>query len=114
MHDLIRRILRRMRPLLASGTGKRRRAHRRRPRLCPPFTAVRHHSAPVSPQLPLHRSPYGLLTSLDGAESVLVRPYLAAHEREAALRPHRRALVVVVGFGIDLDQRLVGAQKTAA
>ncbi|MER6416279.1 hypothetical protein [Streptomyces humidus] len=111
MHDLIPRALQWLRPLFSPGTGKRRRAHGHPvPHLAP----VRRPSAPQPPRLPCHRSPYGLLTPLDGGACALIRPYLAAHEREAALRPHRRALVVVVGFGIDLDQRLVGAQKTAA
>ncbi|MFD7057789.1 hypothetical protein [Streptomyces sp. NPDC059906] len=37
--------------------------------------------------LPSHRSPYGLPTALDGAETVAVRPYLLAgtlYELEAA------------------------------
>ncbi|MEH0545280.1 hypothetical protein QA802_19985 [Streptomyces sp. B21-105] len=115
MHDLIRRTLEWMRLLLAPGTGKRRRTHRQRARLCLHFTAVRHDPAPVGAQLPLHRSPYGLVGSLDGADSVLVRPYLAAHDREAALQQRRRlALVLAADFGIDLDGHLIGAQEVAA
>ncbi|MDX5570311.1 hypothetical protein PYK79_53290 [Streptomyces sp. ID05-04B] len=115
MHDLIRRTLEWVRLLLGPGTGKRRRTHRQRPRLCLHFTAVRHESAPVGPHLPLHRSPYGLVGSLDGAESVLVRPYLAAHDREAALQQRRRlALVLATDFGVDLDGHLIGAREVAA
>ncbi|KRD21120.1 MULTISPECIES: hypothetical protein [unclassified Streptomyces] len=115
MHDLIRRTLEWMRLLLAPGTGKRRRIHRQRPRLCLHFTAVRHEPGPAASQLPLHRSPYGLGGSLDGADSVLVRPYLAAHDRESALQQRRRlALVLAADFGIDLDGHLIGAQEVAA
>ncbi|MPY64398.1 hypothetical protein FNH08_46790, partial [Streptomyces spongiae] len=68
--------------------------------------------------LPLARSPYGLPTPLDGAASALVRPYLAAHEREAeeaALQQRRRlALVLAADFGVDLDRHLIGAQEVAA
>ncbi|MDX3248620.1 hypothetical protein PV408_44460, partial [Streptomyces sp. ME18-1-4] len=63
----------------------------------------------------LHRSPYGLVTPLDGTDSLLVRPYLTAHDREAALQQRRRlALVLAADFGIDLDQHIVGAQGVAA
>ncbi|MFG2573723.1 hypothetical protein [Streptomyces sp. NPDC048481] len=53
----------------------------------------------MAAQLPLHRSPYGLVGSLDGADSALVRPYLAAHDRETAFQQRRR---------------LIGAQEVAA
>ncbi|MBB4714241.1 hypothetical protein BJ965_004123 [Streptomyces luteogriseus] len=67
------------------------------------------------PQLPRPRSPYGLHSPLDGADSSLVRPYLAAHEQEAALQERRRlALVLAADFGIDLDQHLIGAREVAA
>ncbi|SHI13823.1 hypothetical protein [Streptomyces sp. 3214.6] len=96
MHDLIRRTLHWVRLLFAPGTGKRRRTHRH-PHLCLHFTAVRHDSTPLPPHLPLHRSPYGLVT------------------REAALQQRRRlALVLAADFGIDLDQHIVGAQGVAA
>ncbi|MGJ3559932.1 hypothetical protein ACR6C2_19985 [Streptomyces sp. INA 01156] len=65
---------------------------------------------------PPHRSPYCLHLPLDGADSRLVRPYLAAHEQERAARRRRRriALVLAADFGIDLDQHTVGAGKVAA
>ncbi|MEU0427273.1 hypothetical protein ABZ235_27365 [Streptomyces canus] len=114
MHDLIRRALTWMRLLFSPGTGKRR-LPRHRPYLCLHLTAVRHPSAPQPPCLPHHRSPYGLLTLLDGTDSALVRPYLAAHDREAALKERRRlALVLAADFGIDLDRHLIGAQEVAA
>lgn len=87
MHDLIPRALQWLRLFFTPGTGKRRRCRRRRhPALvsCP--------SAPRSPQLPHHRSPYGLHSPLDGTASALVRPYL----------------------GADLDRHPVGARKAAA
>ncbi|MET9081511.1 hypothetical protein ABZX77_06340 [Streptomyces sp. NPDC004237] len=47
--------------------------------------------------------------------SALVRPYLTAHEREAALQQRRRlALVLAADFGIDLDQHVIGAPEAAA
>ncbi|MPY63461.1 hypothetical protein FNH08_41795, partial [Streptomyces spongiae] len=64
---------------------------------------------------PHHRSPYGLVTALDGTDSALVRPHLAAHEQESALQQRRRlALVLAADFGIDLDGHLIGAQGVAA
>ncbi|MFG2939799.1 hypothetical protein [Streptomyces sp. NPDC048282] len=105
MHDLIPRALHWLRLLFSPGTGKRRRR--------PPFPHV--HLTIEPPQLPGHRSPYGLVTLLDGAESVLVRPYLTAHEREAALQQRRRlALVLAADFGIDLDQHVTGVPDVAA
>ncbi|MFF4257507.1 hypothetical protein ACFY1L_40610 [Streptomyces sp. NPDC001663] len=117
MTDLIPRALQWLRLLLAPGTGRRR-----KPRtLRGPFPRL--HLTPVPPvhptaSLPHPRSPYGLHAPLDGADSLLVRPYLAAHEREAeevALQQRRRlALVLAADFGIDLDRHLVGAQEAAA
>ncbi|MFJ9708590.1 hypothetical protein [Streptomyces sp. NPDC101234] len=112
MHDLIPRALQWLRLLFAPGTGKRRRR--------PPFphvhlTLVRCPLTAEPPHLSSHRSPYGLAAHLDGAESALVRPYLTAHEREAALQQRRRlALVLAADFGIDLDQHVIGAPEVAA
>lgn len=86
MHDLIPRTLQWLRLLFAPGTGKRRHHV--------PFPHV--HLTPGPPQLPRHRSPYGLATPLDGNASALVRPYLAAD------------------VAINLDPHLVGAQEVAA
>ncbi|MEV5847926.1 hypothetical protein AB0M32_38785 [Streptomyces sp. NPDC051985] len=114
MHDLIPRALYWLRLLFAPGTGKRRRPHR------PPFphihlTLVRCPLTAEPPRLPSPRSPYGLTTLLDGAESALVRPYLTAHECEAALQQRRLlALVLAADFGIDLDQHVIGAPEAAA
>ncbi|MFF7770750.1 hypothetical protein ACFZC7_30105 [Streptomyces massasporeus] len=116
MHDLIPRTLQWLRLLFAPGAGKRRRSHPRR-HLFPHvhLTLVSCPSAPEPPQLPRHRSPYGLHSPLDGAASSLVRPYLAAHEQETALQQRRRlALVLAADFGIDLDQHLIGAREVAA
>ncbi|MGW6544493.1 hypothetical protein ACWGBH_16785 [Streptomyces massasporeus] len=116
MHDLIPRTLQWLRLLLAPGTGKRRRCRPRR-HLFPHvhLTLVSCPSAPLPPQLPRHRSPYGLDSPLDGAASSLVRPYLAAHEQEAVLQERRRlALVLAADFGIDLDQHLIGTRQAAA
>lgn len=112
MHDLIRRIVHWVRLLFAPGTGRRRRVHRH-PHLCVHITAVRSPSAPPLAYLPRLRSPYGLVTFLDGTDSVLVRPYLTdtdtAPDREAAL-PHDRRLALF----LDVDPHLIGAQKVAA
>lgn len=115
MHDLIRRTLAWVRLLFSPGTGKRRRLHRHPcPRLH--LTSVTP-SAPPPTRLPRPRprSPYGLVTPLDGTDSALVRPYLTAHDRGAALQQRRRlALVLAADFGIDLDRHLIGAQEVAA
>ncbi|WAU85908.1 hypothetical protein O1Q96_43125 [Streptomyces sp. Qhu-G9] len=114
MYDLIRRTLEWMRLLFCPGTGKRRRT-RHRTHLCLHFTAARHTAASLPPGLLRHRSPYGLVTPLDGTDSALVRPYLAAHDKEAVLQQRRRlALVLAADLGIDLDRHLVGAQEVAA
>ncbi|MFC4508491.1 MULTISPECIES: hypothetical protein [Streptomyces] len=107
MYDPIRRALEWLRLLFAPGTGQRRRTrHHLRTRLAP---------VPPAAPLPCHRSPYGLVTPLDGTASALVRPYLAAHDGEAALQQRRRlALVLAADFGIDLDQHIVGAREVAA
>ncbi|MFF7469254.1 hypothetical protein [Streptomyces sp. NPDC008092] len=115
MHDLIPRTLQWLRLLLAPGTGKRRRRPHR-----PPFphlhlTLVRCPLTAEPSHLPGHRSPYGLATLLDGTDSALIRPYLTAHEREAALQQRRRlALVLAADFGIDLDQHVIGVPEVAA
>ncbi|MGW7541334.1 hypothetical protein ACWGKQ_09465 [Streptomyces sp. NPDC054770] len=114
MHDLIPRALQWLRLLFAPGTGKRRRrAHR------PSFPHLHLTLArcPLSAEpspLPSHRSPYGLVTFLDGTDSALVRPYLTACEGEAALQQRRRlALVLAADFGIDLDQHVIGTPEVA-
>ncbi|MGW1619848.1 hypothetical protein [Streptomyces sp. NPDC002172] len=115
MHDLIPRALQWLRLLFAPGTGKRRRRPHRPlfPHLH--LTLVRCPLTAEPPHLPGHRSPYSLDTFLDGADSALVRRYLAAGEREADLQQRRRlALVLAADFGIDLDQHVVGAPEVAA
>ena len=114
MADLIPRALQWLRLFLSPGTGKRR-LTRHRPYLCLHVTAVRHPApTPTSSGLPRHRSPYGLHAPIDGSASALVRPYLAAHEDEAALQQRRRlALVLAADFGVDLDQHLVGLREVA-
>ncbi|MEW2396696.1 hypothetical protein [Streptomyces sp. NPDC046862] len=83
MHDLIRRTLEWLRLLFGPGTGKRRRPHHHL-HLCVHLTVVRRPSTPPPPHLPLHRSPYGLVTPLDGTDSALVRPYLVGAQGVAA------------------------------
>ncbi|MEU6685102.1 hypothetical protein [Streptomyces sp. NPDC046832] len=115
MHDLIPRALRWLRLFFAPGTGKRRRGRHRRHLFPHPHLTLVSCPASQPPRLPRHRSPYGLHSPLDGAASCLVRPYLAAHEGEAALQERRRlALVLAADFGVDLDQHLIGARKVVA
>lgn len=62
------------------------------------------------------RSPYGLDVPLNGDETALVRPYLAAcEERQERARQRRRclALVLAADFGVDLDADLIGAAGVA-
>ena len=71
-----------------------------------------------TPQLPAHRSPYGLYAPLDGHAVALVRPYVLAVERErlrrgAQQRRRRLALVLAADFGIDLDRHVIGAEAVA-
>ncbi|WP_405880795.1 hypothetical protein OG762_20725 [Streptomyces sp. NBC_01136] len=87
MTDLIRRLTAWVGLLLIPpGT------HRTRP-ACP--------ARAVSPRprvtLPVHRSPYGLDTPLDGTATVAVRPYVTAHEQ----RERRRELVLAT-LGLDM------------
>ncbi|MER7055176.1 MULTISPECIES: hypothetical protein [unclassified Streptomyces] len=106
MVNLIHRITHWLGLLLGPGTGTHRAGSVPRPR---PLAGAAH------ARLPRHHSPYCRHLPLDGTASRLVRPYLAAHEREQDLRWHRRlALVLAVDFGIDLDQHVVGARKSAA
>jgi hypothetical protein len=111
MHDLIRRLTEWLRLLFSPGTGKHRRTNSR-PFLHPVQAIAERAAIP----LPRPRSPYGLdAAPLDGTASLLVRPYLLAHEQEAALQQRRRlALVLAADFGIDLDRHLIGAQEVAA
>ncbi|MEV7862847.1 hypothetical protein AB0O86_29475 [Streptomyces hirsutus] len=115
MPNLIHRITHRLSLLFGPGTGTRR-AVAPRHRAQRPTHSTPHLTAPA-PRLPLLRSPYCRHLPLDGAASRLVRPCLAAHEQEQALRRHRRRVVVLAaGFGVDLalGQHTVGVRKAAA
>lgn len=69
MHDLIRRLFRRLDLLLGPGPGSHR-AGAHRPLRIPPATA------PVPARLALPRSPYCRHLPLDGDGTRLVRPYV--------------------------------------
>ncbi|MFD7403162.1 hypothetical protein ACFV7R_10915 [Streptomyces sp. NPDC059866] len=79
---------------------------------------------PVDPAFPCPGSPRPIpaptvrrwYTSLDGAESRLVRPYLTAHEREekARLQRLRRDILWCATYGVDLDARDIHAVLGAA
>ncbi|MFG2148620.1 hypothetical protein ACGFRG_31160 [Streptomyces sp. NPDC048696] len=60
-----------------------------------------------TPTLPLPRGRVGLrVPVLRGEDAVLVRPYLAAYEREEKARERRRALVLAV-HGIDVGPLVI-------
>ncbi|MFE7834678.1 hypothetical protein ACFU53_00945 [Streptomyces sp. NPDC057474] len=111
--SIIHALLRCMLSMFAPGTGRRRAGSRP---AVPPPPLPEAPSLAVS-RLPTPRSPYSLDTDtpLDGAASPLVRPYLAAVEREQARQSRRRlALVLAADFGIDLDRHVVGAERAVA
>ena len=68
--------------------------------------------------MPLPRSPYGAPEALAGEDTVLIRPYLVAHERQeeraARQRWRRLSLVMAADFGVDLDARDVHAVGVGA
>ena len=92
MLDPIRRVALRLRLLFISGTD-RRRAGDHLVVVPEPTTWT----DPPSTLLPAHRSPYGLDEVFDGASTVAVRPYLAAHEQ----RLWRRELAMAA-IGLDM------------
>ncbi|MEU2179638.1 hypothetical protein [Streptomyces thermolilacinus] len=120
MHDLIRRIAQWLSLVLAPGTGTRRAGARPAPTRAHATTS---RPTPVpatpTPRLPRHRSPYGLGPDrpFDGTTTPLVRPYLVAYEgdQERTRQRYRRlALVLAADFGVDLDQRVIGAREVTA
>jgi hypothetical protein len=106
--SIIHALLRWFLDLLAPGTGKRRAASSPAP--LARRTDGWYQSPAATACLPPHRSPYSHHAPLDGHASALVRPYLAAHERQCAQQRRRRvALVLAADFGIDLDRNVIGA-----
>jgi hypothetical protein len=106
--SIIPAFLQRVLGAFAPGTGKRR-AGIRLAELAPTHRPDVSRTT-VAPSPPVPRSPYGLDTPLDGADSLLVRPCLIAVER--ARQPRRRiTLVLATGFGIDLDPDVVGGAR---
>ena len=98
--------------LLAPGTGTRRRAVSHSIALLREIPRPQPRTLPE--ELPAQRSPYGLHAPLDGAATVMVRPYVVESEREQARQSRRRlALVLAADFGIDLDEHLIGAKAVA-
>lgn len=92
MLDLIRRAARRLRLLFISGTGRRRAGDR----LAVAAPLAQWTVTPAAP-LPAHRSPYGLDERFDGAATIAVRPYLAAHEQRL-----RRRELAMAAMGMDM------------
>lgn len=83
MNDLIGRLLTWV-DLLVNPRGTHRRTG---PRAVFSSAPSSPRPAVIRPPLPSHRSPYGLHSLLDGAETAAVRPYVAAswfQERQAA------------------------------
>ncbi|WP_326581947.1 hypothetical protein OG889_24750 [Streptomyces sp. NBC_00481] len=66
-------------------------------------SALSQRLAPTAPppaldaSLPAHRSPYGLDTPMDGAATIAVRPYVAAHEQ---WQRHREVVMAAMGFDV--------------
>lgn len=92
MLDLIRRIALWLRLLLLPGTGRRRAGTQPPARPAPPP-----YTEPSPTPLPAHRSPYGLDETFDGAATVAVRPYVAAHEQR-----QRRRELAMAAMGLDM------------
>ncbi|MDX3671768.1 hypothetical protein [Streptomyces europaeiscabiei] len=92
MLDPIRRIALRLRLLFTPGTGRRRAGV---PLHVAPTPASWAETPPTP--LPTHRSPYGLDEVFDGARTVAVRPYLAAHEQRL-----RRRELAMAAIGLDM------------
>ncbi|AZM61758.1 MULTISPECIES: hypothetical protein [unclassified Streptomyces] len=101
MHDLIHRLAHWLGLFVGPGTGTHRAGDLRPPHPAPDRTTT------GTVRLPAHRSPYCSHLPLDGGDSRLVRPYVAAHETGAH--------VPAAGFGTGLDESVVGgAERTAA
>ncbi|MFP8886068.1 MULTISPECIES: hypothetical protein [Streptomyces] len=129
MRDLIARALgRARRPVLAALLARLLPAsgrHRRTP-VQAPAPLRRTASARPAPtgasavaRIPAPRSPYSREQArpLDGADSALVRPYWAAHERtahERAARRRRRRVLWLATMGLDLDTRNIHAAAGGA
>ncbi|MFJ3158741.1 hypothetical protein [Streptomyces kanasensis] len=102
--SIIHALVRLLRGLLTPGSD-RRRAGANRPPATPGVIGV-HGEAPCT-GLPRPRSPYGSTEPLDGRASLLVRPYLLAHERQENQARRRLTLILAADFGIDLDTRVL-------
>ncbi|MDT0613760.1 hypothetical protein [Streptomyces lancefieldiae] len=76
MTDLIGRLLARLRLTPVPRGAHHRTSPRPAVRTAPPTPSAA--GVMPLPALPAHRSPYGLPTTLDGTETVAVRPYLLA------------------------------------
>ncbi|MEU2183681.1 hypothetical protein [Streptomyces thermolilacinus] len=100
IHALVRLLL----GALAPGTGRRRASAGPAPTTADRVGARWEGSRPT---LPHSRSPYGLNHPLDGNASLLVRPYLLAHERKEIRARRRLTLLLAADFGIDLDTRVL-------
>lgn len=67
---------------------------------CPPRAPAGQQNGP---EVPSPRSPYGLHELLSGDETIMVRPYLAAHEKRERQRERRVTLLALDGIDIDPD-----------
>ncbi|MBD9701757.1 hypothetical protein IHE56_06565 [Streptomyces sp. ID01-12c] len=92
MLETIRRTALQLRLLFTPRTGKRRGGVRL---VVVPAPSTWTETPPTP--LPAHRSPYGLDEVFDGAQTVAVRPYLAAHEQRL-----RRRELAMASMGMDV------------
>ncbi|SEQ66331.1 hypothetical protein [Streptomyces radiopugnans] len=128
MRDLIARALgRARRPVLATLLARLLPASGRHRRIPVPAPARLRRTGSARPaptgaravgRIPAPRSPYSREQArpLDGADSALVRPYWAAHERatrEWVARRRRRVLWLAT-MGLDLDTRNIHAAAGGA
>ncbi len=63
--------------------------------------------------MPSLRSPYGLHEPLNGDETIMVRPYLAAHEKRERQRERRVALLLALD-GIDIGPDVIHGVRVGA
>lgn len=108
--------------VLAPGSGRRRAdappaappAIRRTGEAAP---GLRERCGPAREGAARPRSPYGLTDTFVWQDTPLIRPYLAAYERQeeraARQRWRRLSLVMAADFGLDLDTRDVHATGAA-
>ncbi|WP_200309609.1 hypothetical protein [Streptomyces adelaidensis] len=113
MDACVERVVSWLRRLIAP-SGRHRAARRPLdvplPSLSEPVRQCRHPRCTLAPTVQAWYEP------IDGASTGLVRPYLAAHEREekARIQRLRRYILWCAMYGVDLDNRNIHAGLGAA